>query len=158
MNNQMITISCKTCGHQLQIASNRDNKLFHRISTASPSDLRRIERSLKCSNCGLKAARIGKRTNPVPESKSTRKEIVCKKCGEPFVPPNFELRSRIGICAPCKDLLIAKENEGKRFSSEPSPMARERTTPRLIENQWCSDSDWKKMRRGQYSGYEKTTT
>src|ERR1041384_1865599 len=84
MNNQMITISCKTCGHQLQIASNRDNKLFHRISTASPSDLRRIERSLKCSNGGKRPERKGKKTNPVPESKPTRKEFFCKKGGEPF--------------------------------------------------------------------------
>lgn len=74
---------------------------------------------------------------------------------EAFCSPKFELRSRIGICAPCQDLLIAKENEGKKCYSEPSPESRERITPRFMENQWCSDSDWKKMRRSQYSDMKK---
>jgi len=134
MKNPTVILTCEKCRHQVRLAPDIFEDLFDKISTAPPKSRRAIlvevARRLKCSECGAKAARITKEPKTILAAHTSRPERTCKSCQRDFVPPKFELRSRIGICSQCQELLIAKENEGKVFSSESGV----RKSGRFIDN------------------------
>jgi hypothetical protein len=189
--NIKIEISCKKCGHKVFLTPVKFRDLLGKLSTnlaqLSRESLYEIAKKLKCSECGAKAARIGKYELRAIESIDTAKlEDTCKICQRVFIPPKFVLRSNMGLCTSCQADQVAKQVKNDRGSAsvapKPKPIGRymDNLPPggRIKQNRptskeaiqkydipeyeegtprpgWASDSDWKKMRSGQYSDMKK---